>query len=218
MSITSIFCLSSPAFGTMNRRTLTKKISQSIARIQNTPLQSIMPRRNTLRQTFSKVNPGAPSKHLLDVLRIVLRSVEGVTIMSCEDDTISMDDGDSEPIPPPPILVYANRNTWSRSARRKKASALITDNNNNPSPMPGDSPMLKCLIKCPVKGEHEGEKEVYGILEVFWAQGKDRALFESFWSHVCQKVTSALESQPVSAADKLARLNVDLTLCMERSF
>lgn len=154
-------------------------ILQSIARIHNATVQSIMPQRNTLRQTFSHVNRPAPQ--LLGVLCTVLHSVEGV---SCKDSS-SLDDGES-------ILVLANRNTWSRSARRKKLSTSVVVNTNSIS-TEAPAPSLKCLIRCSSEGKHEAGGDE--VLEVSWAQGKDRALFESFWSHVCRKVGSLLESE-----------------------
>lgn len=170
---------------------------QSIARIpKNASLQSIMPRRNTLRQTFSQMNPVMPPGHLLDVLRTVLHSVEGITIMSCGDIPTLMDGSESVLTPLPPILVHANQNAWSRSARRKKVltPALSIDNNDNASSISTGPSMLKCLIGYPL----DGNGQMDGTLEVSWIQGRDRALFESFWNHACRKVGGALESESQS--------------------
>jgi hypothetical protein len=77
----------------------------------------------------------------------------------------------------PPLLVCAKQNTWSRSARRKKVSI-------------------------PVQTFDVGSLETQRtlVLEVNWVQGRERPLFESFWSHVCRKLEGRLQDSELGKA------------------
>jgi len=143
-----------------------------LARISNIALQSIMPSRSTLRHRF----PQAFShQQILEALETVIQSIDGASRQA-----IPMD----EPECITPFLVSATRNTWSRSARRKNLSK-VSDNSTSAA-LQTHSPALRCSIGC----IGEGGRDAQGApnLEVCWVQGKDRAIFESFWNHICRKV------------------------------
>jgi hypothetical protein len=46
----------------------------------------------------------------------------------------------------------------------------------------------------------EGTEQQTLVLEVNWVQGQDRLLFESFWSHVCQKLEGRLQDSELGKA------------------
>ena len=97
-----------------------------------------------------------------------------------------------------PLLVRASRDTWSRSARRKRGRA---DDPRSEDALQEDASGLKadtfaataaaaamvCVISLGV-GRRGGGGGLHEGLEFRWVYGWDRALFESFASHVGRKV------------------------------
>ncbi|KAL5520493.1 hypothetical protein ACEPAG_9717 [Sanghuangporus baumii] len=81
------------------------------------------------------------------------------------------------------IRVAASRNSWSRKARRARnpVSALPT----------GDLPIMMVDLSV-ILNDLKGRG--FWILIGSWRRGRERGLFESFWSHVSGKVCSAVES------------------------
>lgn len=78
------------------------------------------------------------------------------------------------------LLVEAERNTWSRSARRSRHRFSTTlENLQTPS---SRQPALTCSIQV----IDTSSQTV--ALEFQWLYGTDRTLFESFVSHVLRKV------------------------------
>ena len=135
-----------------------------------------MPSRNTLRHPFPKM---LSSQQLLQTLRTILRSIDGV---SYQDAPVNGTEHAT-----PALLASATQNTWSRSARRKKLSQPNhVSGNFPPTSMEMQASALKCLIRCS-QGEDREEQEPLN-LEVSWAEGRDRTLFESFWNHVCRRI------------------------------
>lgn len=84
------------------------------------------------------------------------------------------------------LVVNAAADTWSRAARRKR----LQDSSLSRIHVDMDVDMgFTCLIRCSSgtnEGIGEGKKSL--TLECTWVRGHERALFESFWSHVCRKV------------------------------
>lgn len=145
---------------------------QNLARISNVALQSIMPSRSTFRHPFPQaISP----QHVLEALESAVQSIDGASYR-----VIPMD----EPECISPLLVSATRNTWSRSARRKNLSQV--SNNSTCTLLQTNSPALKCSIGC--TGEEHRDAQGALNLEISWVQGNDRAIFESFWNHICRKV------------------------------
>ncbi|EKM54577.1 uncharacterized protein PHACADRAFT_258520 [Phanerochaete carnosa HHB-10118-sp] len=145
-------------------------LPDSLARISNSALQSIMPSRNTLRQTYAQFQTAVEAK---EALLKVLKSIDGVAITS--RNLTSEDE----------LLLHASQNTWSRAARRRK---LIPE---DPTAEPQSAlPALVCRMRC--SGNSSDTQDSSGhesvILECDWVQGKDRGLFESFVSHVARKL------------------------------
>lgn len=144
---------------------------QDIARISNPALQRILPPRNTLCQSFTRFQTVLDMKK---ALRAVLIGIEGVEIVTASEDTHSM-------------LIRATGNTWSRAARRRKLAAMDVTADDGPQ---SQFPALTCRIRCLAieSGVQQNRKSGNLCIEFTWMRGRDRALFESFMSHVARKV------------------------------
>ncbi|KAF7979733.1 hypothetical protein HWV62_41100 [Athelia sp. TMB] len=147
------------------------RLPDSLARLSSGPLQSLMPTRNTCRRsfTFARMN-------LLSRLEQVLNNIEG---LSHSNMSPSEDRGSGGR--PSSLLVSVARDTWSRAARRKKQRGSMDTSLDN------DTSGLICSVK--VLFDEEGrEGSEIASLECTWIHGRERALFESFWGHICRKV------------------------------
>jgi hypothetical protein len=94
----------------------------------------------------------------------------------------------------PPLVVCAKQNTWSRSARRKKASIPVQP--SDVGSLETQTPALRCVFGCKMGGTEQQTL----VLEANWVQGRDRPLFESFWSHVCRKLEGSLQDSELGKA------------------
>ncbi|KAG5642018.1 hypothetical protein DXG03_003791 [Asterophora parasitica] len=170
---------------------LPTKLTQDIARIANPnpTLQRILPPRNTLR--FPIASAGVEAGDLQSKLRTMLGGVPGLSVHT----QARTDKGAYV------IIASATRDTWSRGARRKRerdASAAEHEPGQTlpalvcacalsfPSNIPAQSGAAK-------KGEAEGGasvalEEAVVELEFRWLYGWERALLESFGSHVAKKL------------------------------
>ncbi|KAJ7461731.1 S-adenosyl-L-methionine dependent methyltransferase [Mycena galericulata] len=151
------------------------RLPDAVARIPNPQLQSLMPPRNTLRQPFRFA--GQAMEGLTEILSGVLVSVDGARVVTSET---------SDDIDLPALIAYATTNTWSRGARRKNIISPEDQATVQPS-----APKLICSLRW-IFPERSQVRNTEMFLECQWMQGKDRALFESFSSHVSRKVSSAL--------------------------
>ncbi|OCB86054.1 hypothetical protein A7U60_g6952 [Sanghuangporus baumii] len=81
------------------------------------------------------------------------------------------------------IRIAAVRNSWSRKARRERnpVSMLTT----------ADPPAM--IVDLSVDHKHL-KGQGFWVLIGIWRRGRERGLFESFWSHVSRKVCSAVET------------------------
>lgn len=153
---------------------------QSIARIPNRDLQSVMPPRNTIRQSFPRADS---ARQLNESLHIVLSAIDGVTFSSelehqlCENSSSL-------------TLVQANGNTWSRAARRKQNSGGDSMLPSTAAALLPDPP-LSCRIWV-LCTEDPPEKDCFDI-RFQWLQGSERSLYDSFCSHVSRKIATELE-------------------------
>lgn len=148
--------------------------SQSLARIANPTLQSIMPSRTTLYQQVPSV---WSSEFLYTTLLRVLGAIDGVHV------TPEASDSGSTKIPS--VLVTGTEITWSRSARRKKTSRPLQQTSQG-------SIIMQCRINCVDGPRPIGEKpHVVGLHLVYqWVGGSDRGVLESFVSHINRKITA----------------------------
>ncbi|THH26920.1 hypothetical protein EUX98_g7273 [Antrodiella citrinella] len=89
-------------------------LPESIARVANSSLQNIMPKRNTLQRSFKNSR-----RRPFDILQDVTTSIDGVSSRSTS--LIAGEDSVAD------FVVYASGNTWSRAARRRKQTATAGD-------------------------------------------------------------------------------------------
>ncbi|EPQ50290.1 hypothetical protein GLOTRDRAFT_123633 [Gloeophyllum trabeum ATCC 11539] len=83
------------------------------------------------------------------------------------------------------VEVEVGRDTWSRAARRKHKDRRASAGGG---------------MRCRLGMQRDGKEGGAGmVLEARWVRGRDRALFESFVSHVGRKVGAALAARRESA-------------------
>ncbi|GBE83680.1 Putative methyltransferase-like protein [Sparassis crispa] len=152
-------------------------LPDSLGRVANPALQRLMPPRNTLRQSY----PGTIPNRFASVTVSILSSIDSVSVQPCAEAARR----------PLDLLVTAHRDTWSRASRRRKADpgTIQTDVDSRPT--------FLCRIRN--IGDNAGVPQTTqggdGSALVFdWVRGIDRALFESFASHVGRKVSAMLIS------------------------
>jgi hypothetical protein len=149
-----------------------------------------MPRRNTLR--FSNL-VGAGRE--VEVLRNVLSSIEGVRIyerayQGVDEQLSRATDGGGQL-----LCVRALGDTWSRSARRKRNKQAHLSSSHGGGGSGGR--LLDAQQSSPVHDIISSGLVCFicwkdNELEFQWVYGHDRALFESFASHVSRKVVGAV--------------------------
>ena len=140
---------------------------------------ALFPLPNTLKQTFSGPRT-LTSGTLKDLLIRVVSTLKGASTKVLT--ALSEENGNNMDVPySVTIRVFAATNTWSRAARRKNQM------DTNLSDITGAAPALVVDIKI-MGNKSESILESSWILECTWRLGKDRKLFESFWSHVNRKV------------------------------
>ncbi|KDQ17001.1 hypothetical protein BOTBODRAFT_30380 [Botryobasidium botryosum FD-172 SS1] len=152
-----------------------ERLPDNLARISNHALQAAIPPHNNLQQTYG--NTISP-EGLMDTIRSVLSAHPGMHV---------------EEIPAlgqnPSVLaslrVCAWGNTWSRAARRKKRN----DDEMQVDTRDGAHGSTPASVECVIEGRRKELGACY--LECRWVRGRDRALFESLWSHLSRKVAGA---------------------------
>jgi len=120
-----------------------------------------MPSHNTIRQPLNSVQGTVAFQKL----RQVLSTTEGLTVIQ-EDST-------SDEVT---IRITATGNTWYRAARRKKLKEPPRETSH-------ETTLSPVALICQMNLSHNQ-------LEFNWVRGRDRALFESFCSHISRKVAS----------------------------
>ncbi|KAF8438425.1 S-adenosyl-L-methionine dependent methyltransferase [Boletus edulis BED1] len=153
----------------------TLRLPDSLARIANPTLQSIMPHRTSLHQHVANVRS---LDVLYNTLIQVLRAIEGIHVTPEPSDSTNITS----------VLVVATEITWSRSARRKKVAPQVSHMTSM------GSIIMWCRITC-ANGPHPiGEKQqAPGPHLVYqWIDGSERGVLESFASHINRKVTAVV--------------------------
>ncbi|KAF8972036.1 hypothetical protein BDZ97DRAFT_1650372 [Flammula alnicola] len=167
-------------------------LPDSIARIPFiTPthtLYPVLPPRNTLVQTF----PDCTFKTVRDALSEILQSIEGVSATEVNhppepvDSAIVSSHSARDPTNSGSadlFFIEAQENTWSRSARRKPSRRY-----HRSIARPVSQPSIDIA-----PGANAAATAGICAVEFQWIFGKDRALFESFVSHINRKVGIALQ-------------------------
>lgn len=87
------------------------------------------------------------------------------------------------------VIVAALANSWSRAARRKKRAEASS---SEPQRV---QPALVCRVGILRNVNTAPQQASEGTaIEFNWVKGHDRALFESFMSHVAKKLEIALKA------------------------
>lgn len=171
----------------LGRRSTWKSISyvlicpQNLGRPSSQSLRHLVPLPNTLRQSYS-VDLLSSGEILFTTLTDILEHLEQVQF-----DHV---DGPEEPVINR-IRVRALRNSWSRSSRRQREAlqplllSATTELNAESS-----APILVCDVEVAVPAEVGGSYQLVGT----WVEGRRRADFESFCSHITRKVTDKLRA------------------------
>ena len=148
------------------------------------PLYQLMPYCNTLSQSF----PNCSFQLLSDIVDRNLRLLDGV---STNINPGSVGNGVTSSSTLRTLLVEAEGNTWSRSARRSRCRV---DSSTISSPSSNRQPTLSCSV-CVIETSNQAVEGQSLVLEIQWLYGTDRMLFESFVSHLWQKVADDLQNQ-----------------------
>ncbi|OCH87590.1 hypothetical protein OBBRIDRAFT_820559 [Obba rivulosa] len=164
------------------------RLPDSLSRVLNPSLQSVLPARNTLKQVYSHI---LSSGRLASAVAAILTHIEGLSVRQRERDEVTALD----------VVVETTRNTWSRAARRKKANTTSMDVDAIPS-----AAILMCRIRCLERnsGDTEGRHDIDLVFD--WVRGKERGLFESFVNHVERKLQQQLIE---STTDALGNRNTN---------
>ncbi|KIY62376.1 hypothetical protein CYLTODRAFT_438918 [Cylindrobasidium torrendii FP15055 ss-10] len=140
-----------------------ERLPDSISRISNPGLRPLMPPHNTIRQQVSST----------DCVQGVFDSMSGIHITK---------EGERS------VVVTAQANTWTRSARRKRKNVdtqmkVDTDGQRDSEGELRAEPALVCAVELVTTGN---------LSEVVfhWRKGAERNLFESFCSHISRKLVS----------------------------
>jgi hypothetical protein len=146
---------------------------QTLVRIASPTIHPYLPLPNNLRQPYPSARD---STQLLDLFT---QACSGLESVSCK---AAISQGGLEV-----VEISAKRNTWSRSARRQQKAMGAVD----PSVTIDNNVAMVCFVYC----ARTEAGEFY--LEASWAKGKDRSLFETFWSHTSRKIFTGLEAAAV---------------------
>ncbi|EJD04864.1 uncharacterized protein FOMMEDRAFT_153997 [Fomitiporia mediterranea MF3/22] len=165
------------------------RLPDNLARNLPSPHHALLPPRNNCEQVLR--NSGSVDvAELQEDLTNVLMALSGVTVVSDPDDhaeePTSSSDQDRVRCNKESIYlrISATENTWTRAARRS-ANSRISQSSGKPVVMIVD-------ISAKHKQLRTGEQ---WILMGMWRRGRERGLFESFWSHVSRKVGSAVDNR-----------------------
>jgi hypothetical protein len=143
--------------------------SQTLVRVTSSTIHPYLPLPNNLRQLYPSARD---STQLLGLLAQACSELESVSCRAATSQSgLEV------------VEISAKCNTWSRAARRRQKATGAVD-----TPVTIDNSVaMACFVHC----ARTGAGEFY--LEASWAKGKDRSLFETFWSHTSRKIGTGLE-------------------------
>ena len=125
---------------------------------------------------------------LSDILNRNLRLLDGVTTSTNPG---SASNGVFSSSALRTLLVEAEGNTWSRSARRSRrridsSSTILPTSSTR-------QPTLTCSVRV-IETSNQAAEGQSLVMEIQWLYGTDRTLFESFVSHFWRKVGNDLQN------------------------
>lgn len=119
----------------------------------------------------------------MDTLSSVLASIEGVRSNAELSNTVTNSLR---------ICIFAAQETWSRASRRKRKREEYGRVTSLQKPETADHVLQVVIQDVLVPQKDNVRTSPSWGLECLWVQGKERALFDSFWSHVSRKVRATL--------------------------
>jgi hypothetical protein len=154
----------------------------------------VLPPRNTLVQPFA-----CTAAVLREVVEETVQSLDlqGVHVTPSRT---AKEEGPSDVLQPS-FLVEAQANTWSRSARRGRKRQVQAADGTRSQDLPrltttmSPSPSLTCSIRT-IAPDSSLTGNIGSVsVEFQWIFGRDRALFESFTSHISRKVALKVQAR-----------------------
>jgi hypothetical protein len=133
-------------------------------------LQELMPPSNCPTQVLKGFS--SPEQAMERLLEIVV-NLNSINSRHLEDRT---------------IILEAEKNSWSRAERRKRArtETYVADPTNAPRRFEA---VLRASFWVEPGTTVQNEDDLDHTLHGRWLFGKDRALWQGFWSHIVRKLT-----------------------------
>ena len=147
----------------------------------------MLPPRNTLAQPYCGCTPA----RLYEALAETLRTIEADGVLATEVSALEGSYHSS-------FLIEARANTWSRNARRSRRQRAETQlqPEDTPTTAAAANPSLTCSARVTIQ-ETDASSSTAGpstcSVEFQWIYGKERALFESFASHINRKIAAKMK-------------------------
>ena len=134
---------------------------------------------------------GCTPARLYEALAETLRTVEADGVLATEVSALEGSYHSS-------FLIEARANTWSRNARRSRRQRAETQlkPEDTPTTAAAANPFLTCSARVTIQ-ETDASSSTAGpsacSVEFQWIYGKERALFESFASHINRKIAAKMK-------------------------
>jgi len=139
------------------------RLPDPVGRPTSLALTSLLPPSNTFTHPLPSDVPASA------VSRILHEVAEGIADLELSTDLSS------------PFTATARRNTWSRAARRELSRKMPTDAESSADPTPSVAMQTRISINS------DADSSKPPIFHIDWTIGQDRALYESFCSHLARK-------------------------------
>lgn len=159
-----------------------ERLPDTLVRSTSDSLHALLPLPNTFRQTY----PSAITRSY----QVLSNTLKGLDTLCHELEGVNFT---QIPIVPESYealaTITAQENTWSRKARRRLEK--LRKEGGTGIQYAGSQPSLFLTVRCHFIKEAnsaDSPSEIYRlVLQATWTKGKDRDLFETFWSHLSRK-------------------------------
>ena len=168
-------------------------LTKSLVRSTSESLHHLLPLPNTLRQSYPSITTES-----LEILDQALENLAGL----CHD----LEGVTFSPMLPKVenherfAMVIARENTWSRKARRRLDKRRRERAGGSASTAPEEhcetavSLIIRSYFSSDMGALKSTDSRSCLVLEASWKKGKDRELFETFWSHLSRKFSDLVAS------------------------
>jgi hypothetical protein len=171
-----------------SRPTIPFRKMKALTRPGSESLHALLPPPNTFQQIYPSITTNS-----LETLHRTLTSLAELCheLVGVKFTRLPPPTSDSYEVA---AMVSAWGNTWSRKARRRLEQLRKGTAGGTPGSLALDSvalgntgeSALSLTIRCSFSADGGGSATPL-VLEASWMKGKDRELFETFWSHVSRK-------------------------------